>query len=398
LPQLIPGSSPSSVKISRALTVANQNSGKRTKLTLSSGDNAGNIDAVLSVVDQKPLVISAWTNNTGTKVSGDYRIGASVVHRNLFDRDHVASLAFITSPENFNEVQQYALNYRFPLYSLGSSVNLLAVKSEVDTGTVAEVFDVAGKGQVLGIGYSQVLAKLGEYRHQVSFQLMDKLFDNDISFQGTQLLPDVRTRPLSLSYQNSWQSDIGLELSGTISVVRNLSGGANNVDQSYELTRPGAEQSWGKVELAANLQYSTEKWLYTAALMVSESSDRLVTGEQFGLGGSTTVRGMEERELRGDRGASLNLQAWGPSVFKSIRPIIFLDAGWVDSNDAIAGEVTSESVLSAGVMLNWNPRPEWSASLAIGYLVDGIDFDDGNQLDFSRDGDSKFHLNVTYRY
>ena len=209
LPQLTPGSSPSSDQISRALTVANQNSAKRTKLTLSSGNNAGQIDAVLSVVDQKPLVVTAWANNTGTKVSGDYRVGASIVHRNLFDRDHVASLAFITSPEDSDEVQQYALNYRIPFYNFGGSLNLLAVNSEIDTGTVADVFDVAGRGQVLGLGYSHVLSKVGEYRHQVSAQIMDKLFDNDITFQGTQLTPDVRSRPISLTYQNSWQNGRG---------------------------------------------------------------------------------------------------------------------------------------------------------------------------------------------
>ena len=189
-----------------------------------------------------------------------------------------------------------------------------------------------------------------------------------------------------------------LELSGSISAIQNLSGGADNNDLAYLLTRPSAKQSWSKLELAANLQYSREKWLYTAALNISASNDRLITGEQFGLGGSTTIRGMEERELRGDKGASLNLQAWGPSLLKTIRPIWFVDVGWVDSNDAIDGEIDSETLMSAGLMLNWNPRAEWNANLGVGYLIDGIDFEDSNQLDFSRDGDTKVHFNLTYRY
>lgn len=398
LPQLVRGSAPSTNAIARSLTVANQNPGKRTRLTLAAGSSEGEIDAKLSVVDQKPLVLSVWTNNSGTDSSGDFRVGTNITHRNLFGRDHVGAFTFITSPEDPDEVQQFAVNYRIPVYKRGASVTLIGVKSEIDSGIVVDAFDVAGRGEVFGAGYSQVLPKIGEYRHQLSAQLTDKLFDNDIRFQGTQLLSDVRSRPLELSYQASWKSTNGLELSGSVSAVQNLGGGSDNNDFAYESSRSGASQDWNKLEVGASLQYVREKWLYTAALKVSASADRLVTGEQFALGGSSTIRGMEERELRGDQGARVNLQAWGPPIARTIRPIFFLDAGRVKINDPVAGEFDSESVTSVGVMLNWNPRSELTASLSYGYLIDGIDFNaDGAEL-ASRDGDSKFHFNVTLRF
>lgn len=398
LPQLVQGQSPSSRAMARSLTVANQNSGKRTRLTLTTGTNEDEIDATLTVVDQDPKVFSVWLNNTGTPVSGDFRVGTSVSHRNMFGRDHTGTATFISSPEDFNDVQQFALSYKVPLYRLGANVNMFAVKSEVDTGTVAEFFEVAGSGDVYGVGYSQVLSKVDNYRHQYSLQLADKLFDNDIRFLSEQIATDVRSRPLSIAYQGSWNNGKGLELRGALTWVENLSGGGDNNQLAYDLTRIGANQDWNKYSIDANLQYASGNWLYTGGLSYTDTSDRLITGEQFALGGMNSVRGLEERELTGDQGVRLNLAIWAPSIAKTLRPIAFIDYGRVTNNQPIEGEFSSESVLSTGLMLNWNPSDRISASASYGYLIDGIDFVSDATTSASRDGDGKLHFNLSYRF
>jgi len=297
LPQLVAGNSPSSKAMARSLTIANQNSGKRTRLTLETGDKENEIDATLSVVDQNPLSFTAWLNNTGTQASGDYRVGASLSHRNLFGRDHSASLTFISSPEDFDEVQQLALSYKVPVYTWGGSFNFFAVQSDIDSGTVEDVFEVAGSGDVYGLGYTQVLSKIKDYRHQLSAQLNDKLFDNDISFLGTQIATDVRSRPFVLAYQASWNNGEGWEIRGAATWSTNLSGGGDNTEQAYQLSRTGAERDWDKLSLDLSLQYSFGNWLWTTAVNYSETGDRLITGEQFALGGMNSIRGMDEREL-----------------------------------------------------------------------------------------------------
>lgn len=397
LPALKSGKSPNAKAISRALRVANLNAGKRVSVTLSPGEVENQIDAVISVVDQKPVVLSAWLNNTGTEASGDFRVGASVTHRNLFGRDHSGSLSFITSPEGIDDVQQIAIGYRIPIYKLGGSVNLVAVQSDIDTGTVAGVFDVAGRGEVFGLGYSHVFSNLGAYNHGLSVQLSDKLFDNDIQFQGSQLLEDVRSRPLALSYQGSWRNEAGLELSGSISASSNLGGGQFNDERSYELARVGASNDWTKFDIGLNVQFSLKNWLYTAAAKYATTSDRLITGEQFAVGGTSSVRGLEERELRGDEGYQLNFQAWAPEVIKGLRPVAFLDAGRVQNNAPVEGELDSDSVVSVGFLFNWNPINKVTASASYGYLLDGID-DLDTATNASQDGDSKVHFNVTYRF
>lgn len=397
LPVLRSGKSPNTNGIARALRVANQNSGKQVRISLSPGEGDNEIDANISVKDLKPVSLSTWINNTGTDSSGDYRVGASISHRNLFGLDHNASLSFVTSPEGFNDTQQFALSYKIPLYSIGGSVNFVAVNSNVDTGIVADVFDVAGRGEVYGVGYSHVLPSIGPYHHGLSVQIQDKLFDNDITFLGEQLLEDVRSRPLALSYQASWKNEAGHSLSGSVVATSNLSGGSFNDDRFYNLARLGASDDWTKLEFAASYQFKVKEWLYSAALNVSTSSDRLITGEQFSVGGTGSVRGLEERELRGDEGYQLNLQAWAPPIFGTLRPVFFIDTGYVSNNNPIDGELRSENVSSLGLLLNWNPSSRISASLSYGYLLDGID---GPQAPegVAEDGDGKLNFNITYRY
>ncbi|WP_170132183.1 ShlB/FhaC/HecB family hemolysin secretion/activation protein [Arenicella xantha] len=397
LPVLQRGTSPSAKQIAQSLRLANQNSGKRVRVTLAPGKTENEIDANVSVMDQSPVLFSTWLNNTGTEVSGDYRVGVSAAHRNLFGRDHSASISFITSPEGIDDVQQFALNYKMPFYRLGGSLNIIAVESDVDSGTVGGVFDVAGRGEVFGLGYSQSLPSVDRYHQSVSLQLTDKLFDNDIQFQGNQVLEDVRSRPIALTYSGAWSSESGVDVRTSLGVSSNLSGGSFNNARSYGLSRVGASDDWQKYDLGVNVQYSKSDWIWSLATKFSVSSDRLITGEQFAVGGTNSIRGMEERELRGDEGYQLNFQAWAPEITKGLRPVAFVDYGSVENNLPIEGELGSESVISAGVLFNWNPTDKISASASYGYLIDGID--SGDELsEASRDGDSKVHFNLAYRF
>ncbi|MBT8116091.1 MAG: hypothetical protein KJP04_11940, partial [Arenicella sp.] len=397
LPQLVKGASPSTGAMSRSLAVANQNPGKRTLLQLESSLSPKVLDAAIQIVDQDPMVLSTWVNNTGTKMSGRYRVGAGLEHRNVFNRDHIVNLSFITSPESFDSVQQTALTYQMPFYKLGGKLNFLAVKSDIDTGTVADVFEVAGRGEVLGFGYTHVLPSVGKFRHQVNAQLTDKLFENDIVFSGEQVGPNVRSRPISLGYQASWRSET-LTVSGSVGYTKNTNGGRFSDQANYELSRSGATSDWETYDAELSLQYNMDEWLLSSNFSYSGSSDRLITGEQFALGGASSVRGMEERELNGDKGYRLGIQLWAPPLKYNFRPVLFLDAGKTRINRPQVDELTDESVASAGVTFYWNPSPKLNLSMSLAHLFDGIDASQAAANELSQDGDNRIHFNFAYRF
>ena len=182
LPLLTSGITPSARKIAKALAMVNENPAKQTRVVFLRGDKAGTMDAQISVNDKNPQEFFIWANNTGSELSTEARLGIQYHHRNLWDKDHQVSLSYTLSPEDASKIRQYGINYRIPFYRLGGTMNAFISKSDADTGRVAEVFDVSGKGDTLGVGYTHKLNKIGNYQHEVGVVLLDKLFDNQVGF------------------------------------------------------------------------------------------------------------------------------------------------------------------------------------------------------------------------
>ena len=394
LPTLEVGESPNTRKLARYLAVANSNPSKETRITVAKGRDKGLIDTIIRVSDFEPRSITAYANNTGTGGdTGDLRLGIGLQHNNLFDRDHIVSTTITTSEEGFDAVRQLGANYQIPLYGARSTLSVFAIDSNIDSGTVAEFFEVSGSGRILGLKYSYFLPKWKGTRQTLSLQFSDKDFDNEIDFLDEPIGVDVRSRPLSLRYQAERVFDT-MRINGFAEVTANLSGGSNNTDEAYEATRTGATTDWHAWQIGGSLTRSFGAWRLIGNLHLAESSDRLITGEQFGVGGSSSVRGFEEREFRGDRSQSLSLQMWAPPIQFGIRFGAFVDYARVENNDPVEGEFDSETILSVGPTVAWQGRKNFFMQAGYGYVLDGGESPEA----LTREDDSKFHISAGKRW
>ncbi len=395
LPQLKKGESPNTHALSRALGVANFNTAKRSQLLFSRGAVAGTVDAEVAVRDSHPQQTFAWLNNTGTRQTTRSRLGLGYQHRNLFGRDHQLSLTYTTSPEDVDRVKQYGAVYRVPVYRWTGMFSFYGVRSTVDTGTVAEFFDVSGGGKTLGLTYTQVLNKAGKLRQRLIFDLADKLFENDATFAEQLIGADVRSRPLSAQYHAEWDTP---RWGGLFNIGNywNLDGGTDNTAAAYQTVRAGADQNWNAWRATLNADLRLPKaWQIQARLLAQYSDDLLIPGEQFGLGGINTVRGFEERELTGDRGISARLQLWSPPTVSQLQLGVFSDAGSLRRLQPKVGEVGSDTLVSIGVSARWGWKSRLNLQADYGYVLDGID--SGNP-DATTDNDSRLHASLVYRF
>jgi len=176
----------------------------------------------------------------------------------------------------------------------------------------------------------------------------------------------------------------------------NLSGGDRNDDLNYGLARLGADSDWQAWYAGGDARYRRGNWTWIARLQAQYADAPLIPGEQFGLGGINSVRGLNERELSGDRGYQASLELWGaPSLSGRLRWLAFLDAGRVVNDRPLPGEVAAESVASAGVGARYTWGERLSARADWGYVLDGA----GDSVDgATRDGDDKLHLSLVYRF
>lgn len=394
LPQLRANETPNSKQLTRVLAVANANTAKRTQLTFGRGAAPGSMDAQINVNDSDPTQVFGWINNTGNEQSTDTRLGLGYSHRNLWGRDHQLNLSGSISPEDTDRVSQYGINYLVPIYQTAGMVNILGAKSKADTGRVAEVFDVSGGGTTLGLGYTQILNKVGVYRQQLQFKAFDKLFDNNVDFAGQDIGQNVRSRPVSLAYQGEWTKN---SISGILNIAHstNLSGGRYNDDASYMASRLGANQDWQKSNLSLNLEHlSQRQWSTSFGFSAQQTSDPLISGEKFGLGGVAGPRGFEEREASFDKGYLANLMIWAPPL-KRASVGGFYNTGYGSILNPQAGEFNNDTLSSAGLGLRWNWRGKLIFEGYYGYVLDGIK---GGKPAGSQDGDSKVHFNLMYRF
>lgn len=394
LPQLETGATPDTRALSRALAVANFNSAKRTRLTFGRGDAEDTLDARIEVRDRPPRQYFAWLNNTGTRETTRPRFGAGYQHYNVLDRDHQFTATYTTSPEDPDKVQQYGFNYQVPLYGPTATVALFHVESDIDSGRVAEVFDVSGGGRTTGIRYGQILNKIGDLRQRAYVDVSDKLFDTDVDFLGNEIGVDVRSRPLSLTWQLEWEE---LDNNGRVNFTynHNLDGGRFNDDDSYAASRAGASSDWHSWRINAVQDYTlAADWRLALALQAQYADEPLISGEQLGLGGSAGPRGFEEREGGVDRGANLRLQIWAPPLKSDLQLGAFVDHGFGSRLRVPPGEPDSLDLTSAGISAKWQWNNRLAASVDVGHVLAG--FDEIPSL--TQDGDTRAHASLVYRF
>lgn len=390
LPGLQENQTPDLNQVSDSLRLANENPAKKVTMKLQAGERDDEVDATLDVADERPWKGTLNADNTGTGPTGKTHVGAVLQNANLWGRDHVASLQYTTSGEEPSRVKVYGAGYHIPLYALGDSLDFYGSYSNVDSGTVtAGAFDLAvsGKGAVYGARYNHTLAKRGGYESRLLYGVDYKAYKNNVELLGQQLGNDVTVHPLSLSYIGTLALPAG-EAGGSLALVRNVSGGNNGSQHDFTVARANAKADYTLLRFGASFTHAlASDWQWRAILNGQYSADALIPGEQFGAGGATSVRGFIEREIADDSGAAVNLESYTPNWCAShagwnCRALAFYDAGYVRRNHALAGELHSTSIASAGLGLrvlvgaNVNLQLDYGHVLRAGATGDT----DGNRL------------------
>ena len=400
LPELREGEAPNFKTLAVQTAIANESQGKQVQIALKEAQEADRIDARVVVTEAKPWNFAVSLANTGSRETGRDRLTFAGSHANVLDLDHQFTGAYTTSIQRTSEVQQVGLNYRIPLYRLGGVVGASFTHSKVvgDFGA----FQSTGAGQTAGINYSHYLPPDGGTRSYVTLGLDDKRFDiTEISGIPVPGQAVRRSRPLSLAYTARVESNTAVwgyntELAG------NLGSGSGNNLSSYQTEDARIRTAAFKV-LRANANYLSSfagGWLVGVRAQFQYSPDALISGEQFGLGGASTVRGTGERPISGDKGLLTTLEITTPDVAPGLRFLAFVDAGWLRNNRPNGTtKPPSDSLASAGLGLRYSAgalgiSAEWGRIVSGSVLANPA----VPNSPIPRSGDNKFHVALTARF
>lgn len=389
LPFVQEGTSPLALRISESIQLANENPAKKVDVVMRVGERDDTVDMDVKVQDDAPERFFVTADNTGNAKTGKTRLGLAYQHANLFNRDHVATIAYTFSPERVERVDIYSLSYRLPLYAMGDSVDFIYGQSDVATGTTATVAGpmlFSGSGKVYGLRYNMILPRLGEYSSRVIYGLDQREFDNTCDFNGLPLQSPgcgpVTVRPLSVTYAGQW-AKLGQTTDIALSVAHNFPGGPHGHQADFSTARLGAaEKDYAVYRLNGSHAFAlASDWQARGAFSGQYAPNRLVAGEQLGLVGSLAVRGFEERVVARDSGYFANFEIYTPDFLASgqnqassnLRGLAFIDVGrgW-DRRPSSAAHL-EEKIGSAGVGLRYTMGREASLRFDVARITDGAD-------------------------
>lgn len=392
LPALKEEVSPKAGDISANVLLCNENPAKQVAVVLRPGEKQGMVDASVEVIDVQPLKVFMTFDNTGNPQTGDFRLGAGMQYANLFNRDHVGTFNYVTSPGKEDLVSLYSGSYRLPLYSLGDSMDFIIAYSDVSAGTaqtVAGPLNFSGKGSVYGWRYNQLLKRQGEYSHRLVYGLDYRAYENDCTlgnFGAVGCGPaavDVTVRPVSLAYSGNWATP-GRSSDFYVALSHNIPGATNGGESDFKAARPspnggdGASSRYTILRFGASMVNAFESnWQVRVAFNAQYTDDALVSGEQFGIAGATSVRGFLEREIARDKGYSANLELYTPNLAGNLLPsdsklrgLLFCDFARA-ANNQLAGEAKqSTSIASLGVGLRLNIKSNFNLRFDLARVID----------------------------
>lgn len=329
----------------------NRQPGRNVEAALSSTDEPGRVVLDYLITETKPWFVYAQVSNTGTEATSLLRERVGIVHNQLFKRDDIASLDFITS--NFKEANAVFGSYSYPiifpeklrLRAHGSWGDYAAsVPFPVTSGGAAipdETFsgDSWGGGAELiwnpirfwgfdldlsaGFGYQSINVANDTLGTEAAAKLLTPFASISIENQSS-----IRGLSASVAFETNTGSNDDAELERM---------GRLRVSNDYDLIKAdisgfiyleplffgvSADNSWSKSTLAHEIGF---KFRGQYAL----GDRRLIPQKEVAVGGFFSVRGYAESAVAGDNGFAGSLE-YRFHVPRALRPSN-VPAGEVDS-------------------------------------------------------------------
>ena len=387
LPALVEGSTPNLNDLDKQLAIANDTGSRRSQVAITlenvaigaAPGSARQLTGEIQTEEQASSHFQAFIDNSGNKQTGRLRYGVAFRHDNLWGLDHQLNAQIASAPHDEDNpeklsllpstrVQILGLAYRVPLPDNAALIDATLAYSNVDSGTVANVFQVAGQGTTAGLKYTQLLDRVGSWEPRVFVGIDWRQYKSQLLFGGQNLAVPIELHPVQIGVSANRiatpQNPLGASAYASFHV--NLPGGSNGSQSSFTATRLDAAAHYKLLRFGSSINLPVGAWQLNAALDAQLTNDLLVSSEQLAAGGVTTVRGFSDRGIGGDSGLRVQVEAVSPNWLSGsdgnlavLRGVVFVDAASTRRNRPAVFEEADASIASAGVGL----RGAWGATV-----------------------------------
>lgn len=386
------------------LAYMNKNPFRRVDLIYSPGSEYGVTDIILRTEELNPIMFYLAYENSGTELLGEDRLLAGVNWASplFFPDDTTLSYQYMlglneADVEGHTGVFTALLPWRHQLTMLGAYVFSKAL-IDVD----GEELAIGGANHQYSTRYAIPLRTWNSLSHELELGFDFKSTGSDLEFGGTEVFStESEIYQFNIGYNITQRDKFGTTKLDTEFVWSPGGFGAANSEEVFASQRAGAgpDYMYGRAALERNNSL-VGRWSLMGRVEGQAANGNLLSSEQMGAGGFDSVRGFEQRVVRGDQGVLVSVEVRAPSIspakllgFYNARdalvPLVFFDYAHLSNSDPLPDE-RGIDISSTGIGFRYQLDDNFSLRFDYGWQLGESGFEDGE--------DSRFHIGARAMY
>ena len=361
---------------------------RKINTALLPGDELGQSHLDVIVTEHKLFDAGIGLSNRRPPSVGAEEAEVYIGTKNLTSLGDTLRLNYTFTDEGMKEVDfdgadNYAISYSLPLHTSGTTLEFGTVRS--DYVILEEPFDtlnIQSDTQMVSVGIRQPI--YNDLKHEFTVSLkgerrQSKTMVSGMPFSISPGSTDGMTRIAALRVSPEY---VYRSSKRVIAVRTTLSFGLDTQDPVLDESFMGPEFfSWLTQASWVEAIGSSEN-LFALKSYYQHTDERLISMEQFSLGGMNTIRGYRENQIIRDNAFSISPEVRIPILRdRYTKPIMHLipffdyGIGW-----NAEGDRDRESIYSLGLGLNYKPTDYVNMSLYWGYAFEDFDTKDDDDL------------------
>jgi len=340
--------------LERYLLLMNDLPGLSVRGVLSPSPTTPGAAVLTLIVEEDAIDGSLTLDNRGTVYFGPYQVTAGFSANSPLGQNERFDFVTLLAPDNV-ELAYFQGGYAQPIGTEGTTATISASHSSTKPGFDLRALNIQGSSTnvILGVDHPIIRSREENLRTNLSFDYLN----SETEIFGNQLLTLDRIRSLRLGAEyervDAWRGLTTVEgvLSKGLDILAARDEGSRN------LSRASGEAAYVKVEgSASRLQGLFGGFSLFTDVGGQYSADKLLSSEEFGIGGFSFGRGYDSSEITGDVALAASLELRFDDVvpddsflpLQSYQLFSFIEGGKAWNNDPQPGDQPSDSLFSLG--------------------------------------------------
>ena len=332
----------------RQLLLINDLPGISARSVISPSATTSGAADLLVIIERDPYDAVIGANNHGSRFLGPFQVNGAGALNSALGFNEAITAQFVVAPDRGAELAFGSIGYEQPVGPWGTKLSITGSITDTDPGFTLRPFEVEGLSKSITLQATHPLIR--SRSTNVFGRLLFDWRDID-SKNNVEVTRQDRIRALRAGLQAEFlDSLIGVAVN---TIDLQVSQGLNVLGSSDEddanMTRAAGDPTFTKANIRLQrLQRITSKVNVLLEGRGQLSNNPLLSSEEFGLGGISTVRGYDPSEIVGDDGIAGKIEVqWKPA--SNTQLFSFLDAGTVWQQDPTSSADKRNSLVSTGV-------------------------------------------------